>query len=65
MESICLRGAKAICEAVGENPKDIVRLVGVLGLPAWKRENKGPWRALPEDLHRWLQRLRDRNMPLR
>ncbi|MGE4503817.1 MAG: DNA-binding protein [Desulfovibrionaceae bacterium] len=59
---ICLRGAKAICEAVGENPKEIVRLVEGQGLPAWKRDNKGAWRALPEDLRQWLCTMRDRNL---
>ncbi len=63
MEYICIRGAKAICEAVGENPKEIVRLVEEQGLPAWKRDNKGAWRALPDDLVRWLKKVRDRNMP--
>lgn len=62
MDCICLRGAKAICEAVGENPKEIVRLVEVKGLPAWKREGKGAWRALPEDLQSWLRMQRDMNL---
>lgn len=60
--SICLRGAKAICTAVGENPKEIVRLVREKGLPAWKRENRGTWRALPEDLSDWLREERNRNL---
>lgn len=62
MDCICLRGAKAICEAVGENPKEMVTLVRVKGLPAWKREGKGPWRALPEDLQCWLRAQRDRSL---
>lgn len=63
MEShICLRGAKAICQAVGENPKEICRLVNVHGLPAWKRDGKGPWRALPADLREWARNQRTRNL---
>ncbi|MDC0335322.1 hypothetical protein OAN24_00285 [Pseudodesulfovibrio sp.] len=34
------------------------------GLPAWKRDIKGTWRALPDDLHRWLRKERDRNIGL-
>lgn len=62
VESICIKGAKAICMAVGENPKEIVRLVHVYGLPAWKRENRGSWRALPEDLSRWMRDQRNRHI---
>lgn len=62
MDIICLKGAKAICQAVGENPKEIVRLVGEKELPAWKRENRGPWRALPEDLREWIRKQRDINI---
>lgn len=63
MDTICLRGARMICEAVGENHKEIVSLVRDKGLPAWKREEKGTWRALPEDLRRWVKGLRDANLP--
>lgn len=59
MTLICLRGAKEICAAVGENPKEIVRLVEEEGLPAWKRAGRGPWRALPADLARWVRAQRD------
>ena len=48
MSEICLKGAKDICEAVGENPRNITELVRDKGLPAWKRDDKGSWRALPE-----------------
>ena len=56
---MCLKGAKAICEAVGENPKHIMELVRDFGLPAWKRDVRGTWRALPDDLHLWLREQRD------
>ncbi|BCS88893.1 helix-turn-helix domain-containing protein [Pseudodesulfovibrio sediminis] len=57
---ICLKGAQAICEAVGENPRKINELVRDNGLPAWKKRDKGSWLALPEDLHRWIREQRDR-----
>jgi len=57
---ICLKGAQAICEAVGENPRRINELVRDNGLPAWKKGDKGAWLALPEDLHRWIREQRDR-----
>ena len=59
---ICLKGAREICEAVGENPRNIIELVHERGLPAWKREDKGAWRALPEDLRRWIREQRDRHI---
>ncbi len=62
MENFCLKGAKDICDAVGENPKSINELVKAHGLPAWKREPKGTWRALPDDLKQWLRDQRDRNI---
>lgn len=60
---ICVKGARAICEAVGENPKQIVRLVKEHGLPAWRRAGSGSWRALPEDLKRWVVKQRNRHLP--
>ncbi len=59
---LCLCGAKAIALAVGENPREIGRLVRTLGLPAWKRGGRGLWRALPRDLEAWLQVQRDRHL---
>ncbi|WP_147819717.1 DNA-binding protein [Salidesulfovibrio onnuriiensis] len=61
-QHICLKGAKDICYAVGENPKEITSLVKLHGLPAWKRANRGQWRALPEDLRRWVRAQRDKNI---
>ena len=62
MDTISLKGAKEICTAVGENPKHISELVRTMGLPAWKRDCRGTWRALPEDLRRWVREQRDRNI---
>jgi len=60
---ICIKGARAICEAVGENPKHITSLVDELGLPAWRRGGTGSWRALPEDLKRWILEQRNSHLP--
>lgn len=60
---ICIKGARAICEAVGENPKQINFLVDELGLPAWRRGGTGSWRALPEDLKRWILEQRNSHLP--
>jgi hypothetical protein len=62
MNELCLKGAKEICDAVGENPKNIHDLVKDHGLPAWKRGRRGAWRALPDDLRRWIREQRDRNI---
>jgi len=62
MDSICLKGAKDICLAVGENPKNMHHLVREHGLPAWKRGVKGTWRALPEDLRAWLREQRNQHL---
>ncbi|PKN06789.1 MAG: hypothetical protein CVU73_15480 [Deltaproteobacteria bacterium HGW-Deltaproteobacteria-8] len=61
---ICIKGARAICEAVGENPKQINFLVAELGLPAWRRGGAGSWRALPEDLKRWMLQQRNSHLPI-
>jgi len=62
MDNFCLKGARDICDAVGENPKNIHELVKDHGLPAWKRGAKGTWRALPDDLRLWIREQRDRNI---
>lgn len=60
---ICIKGARAICLAVGENPKHINRLVKHCDLPAWKRAGTGSWRALPEDLKQWMLIQRNEHLP--
>lgn len=62
MTIICLKGAKQICEAIGESHKEIMHLVVEEGLPAWKRRGRGGWRALPDDLRDWVRKQRDRNI---
>lgn len=57
-----LKGAKAICEAVGQDHKQISRLVRDEGLPAFRRGGKGKWLALPSDLARWIKVERDREL---
>lgn len=51
---LCLRGAKEICLAVGENYKDIGWLVENEGLPAFRRFDNGVWKARPAALRKWL-----------
>ena len=58
---ICFKGAKAICKAAGENPREIANLVKS-GFPAFKVGGRGPWKALPEDLKRWVKEQRDKNL---
>jgi len=51
---ICLKGAEEIAEYVKENPQSIIDLVKNEELPAFKRNGKGPWRALNIDLDMWF-----------
>lgn len=60
MNQLAIKGAAAICAAVGQNRKDIGRLVNEKGLPAFKLDGKGNWIALPDDLAQWLRKERDR-----
>lgn len=50
----CLKGAEEICSFIKEDPQCIVTLVKDEGLPAWKRNSRGPWRALNIDLYNWM-----------
>ena len=49
-----IKGASAICKYVEEDPKQILYLIEEENLPAWKRNQKGPWRALNIDLQEWV-----------
>lgn len=59
-DTIVYKSADEICKYIKENPKDIARLVQEEGLPAWRRNDKGTWRALSEDLTAWLKGQRDK-----
>ena len=56
----CLRGAEEICNFIKEDPKCLGKLVECENLPAWKRNGKGPWRALNIDLMEWFVYQRDK-----
>lgn len=60
MSEIVLVGAKEIGAAIGENPKEIKRLVVEEGLPAFRRKSKGTWKAIPEDLRAWVKGQRNK-----
>lgn len=53
---IIIRGARKICEVVGKNRREIVKLVQREGLPAWREHGQGPWFARREDLEVWAAR---------
>jgi len=55
----CIKTSKAIGRAIEVNPNNIPSLIKKNGLPAWKLNGKGAWRALPEDLREWLKKQRD------
>lgn len=59
MSELAIKGAAEICKAVGQNSKEIKRLVDEKGLPAFKVDNRGSWIALPDDLAKWLRAQRD------
>lgn len=60
MSEIVLVGAKEIGAAIGENPKEIKRLVVEEGLPAFRRKSKGTWKAIPDDLRVWVKGQRNK-----
>jgi len=57
---ICLKGAEEICKFIKEDVNLLCFLVECEQLPAWKRNGKGPWRALNIDLCNWLTYQRDK-----
>jgi len=57
---IVYRNAKEICAMIGEDYKAINNLIKHEGLPAWRRNNSGTWRALHDDLVEWLSGQRDK-----
>jgi hypothetical protein len=57
---ICYKGAEEICRFVKEDPNQILHLVEHENLPAWKRNDKGTWRALNIDLFNWMVFQRDK-----
>jgi len=59
---IVVSGARAIGEAVGVNWKVLPVYVQEKGLPAFRIDGKGAWMALPDDLKKWAERMRDENI---
>lgn len=60
---VCFKNAEEIGEYIGESRNNITQLVIEDGLPAWKRNGCGPWRALNVDLDQWLIGQRSKYMP--
>lgn len=55
MSELLIKGAAAIAKVIGEGRDSIADLVGKEGLPAWQKNGKGPWRARPASLDKWLE----------
>ncbi|WP_419663221.1 hypothetical protein Dvar_36250 [Desulfosarcina variabilis str. Montpellier] len=51
---VCFKNAEEIGKYIGESKNSITQLVLEEGLPAWKRNGCGPWRALSVDLDKWI-----------
>ena len=51
---VCFKGAEEIAEYIREDHKQINFLVENENLPGFKRNGKGPWRALNIDLDIWM-----------
>jgi hypothetical protein len=52
----CLNTAEEIAKFIGDNPDRIRYLVENEGLPAWRRCDKGAWKAIDIELSEWLRR---------
>ena len=55
---IVIVGRKAICRAIGYNPREMHRLVEKDGLPAWQEGQNMKWRAICSELESWLKKRR-------
>jgi hypothetical protein len=60
---VCFKNAEEIGKYIGESKNSITQLVLEEGLPAWKRNGCGPWRALNVDLDIWLLQQRKKYLP--
>lgn len=58
----CLKGAEEIGEYIKQSSKEIPRLVKEEGLPAFRRNNKGPWRSSVAALDDWMERQIDKHV---
>jgi hypothetical protein len=55
VSELLIKGADAIARAIGEGRHSIPELVEREGLPAWQKDGKGPWKARPASLDKWLE----------
>jgi hypothetical protein len=60
---VCFKNAEEIGKYIGESKNSVTQLVLEEGLPAWKRNGCGPWRALNVDLDVWLVGQRKKYLP--
>lgn len=56
---IVYKGAREICGAVGVPWKDIGYFIKHKGMPAFRIDNKGLYIALPDDMRKWAEQMRD------
>ena len=57
---VCFKNADEICRYIKEDTNQLCYLVKREKLPAWKRNGRGPWRALSIDLDNWMIFQRDK-----